>query len=147
MALRTPSARVRLPHHRTGTLQVYGHFQDIHVMIFVGFGFLMTFLRKYGYSAVSLNMLVAGEYLLPRWARPLTVWLLGRLLYSVVYPVSASPFSTSLQCSSGGTDGVARSAGLEGSWASWLSTTRLTALTRRSPLREYARRHADADVA
>jgi len=38
----------------------YGHFQDVHVMIFVGFGFLMTFLKKYGYSAVSINALVAG---------------------------------------------------------------------------------------
>ena len=32
-------------------------FQDVHVMIFIGFGFLMTFLKKYGLSAVSLNML------------------------------------------------------------------------------------------
>ena len=37
----------------------YGHFQDVHVMIFVGFGFLMTFLKKYGMSAVALNMMVA----------------------------------------------------------------------------------------
>jgi len=43
----------------TATMLKYGHFQDIHVMIFVGFGFLMTFLRKYGLSAVSLNMLVS----------------------------------------------------------------------------------------
>ena len=34
-------------------------FQDVHVMIFIGFGFLMTFLKKYGLSAVSLNMLCA----------------------------------------------------------------------------------------
>ena len=34
-------------------------FQDVHVMIFIGFGFLMTFLKKYGLSAVSLNMLIA----------------------------------------------------------------------------------------
>ena len=34
-------------------------FQDVHVMIFIGFGFLMTFLKKYGLSAMSLNMLIA----------------------------------------------------------------------------------------
>ena len=34
-------------------------FQDVHIMIFIGFGFLMTFLKKYGLSAMSLNMLIA----------------------------------------------------------------------------------------
>merc|ERR1712001_621547 len=37
----------------------YPMFQDVHVMIFIGFGFLMTFLKKYGLTAVSLNMLVS----------------------------------------------------------------------------------------
>merc|ERR1711871_1317839 len=37
----------------------YAHFQDVNVMIFIGFGFLMTFLKKYGMSALSLNMMVA----------------------------------------------------------------------------------------
>lgn len=39
---------------------IYPLFQDVHVMIFIGFGFLMTFLRKYGYSAIGLNMLIAA---------------------------------------------------------------------------------------
>jgi len=38
---------------------VYPMFQDVHVMIFIGFGFLMTFLKKYGLAAVSLNMLLS----------------------------------------------------------------------------------------
>ena len=37
----------------------FSAFQDVHVMIFIGFGFLMTFLKKYGLSAVSLNMMIA----------------------------------------------------------------------------------------
>ena len=41
-------------------------FQDVHVMIFIGFGFLMTFLKKYGLSAISLNMMVAVVCL--QWA-------------------------------------------------------------------------------
>ncbi|GAB0093007.1 ammonium transporter Rh type A [Sergentomyia squamirostris] len=44
----------------------YPHFQDIHVMIFIGFGFLMTFLKKYGYSATGFNLLVAS--LMVQWA-------------------------------------------------------------------------------
>ena len=35
-------------------------FQDVHVMIFVGFGFLMTFLRRYGYGSIAFNMLLAS---------------------------------------------------------------------------------------
>lgn len=38
----------------------YGMFQDIHVMIFVGFGFLMTFLRKNQYSSVGWTFLVSA---------------------------------------------------------------------------------------
>ncbi|GMR58190.1 hypothetical protein PMAYCL1PPCAC_28385, partial [Pristionchus mayeri] len=37
----------------------YPNYTDTHVMIFVGFGFLMTFLKRYGFSAVSINMLLA----------------------------------------------------------------------------------------
>merc|ERR1719474_1684988 len=39
---------------------VYPLFQEVHVMIFIGFGFLMTFLKKYGLSAVSLNLMCSA---------------------------------------------------------------------------------------
>ena len=38
----------------------YSMFMDVHVMIFIGFGFLMTFLRKYGHSSAGLNFLVGA---------------------------------------------------------------------------------------
>lgn len=41
-------------------------FQDVHIMIFIGFGFLMTFLKRYGLSSVSLNFLIASLVL--EWA-------------------------------------------------------------------------------
>lgn len=41
-------------------------FQDVHVMIFVGFGFLMTFLKKYGFSSIGINFLLAAFVL--QWA-------------------------------------------------------------------------------
>uniref|UniRef100_A0A8C4N8L9 Rh associated glycoprotein n=1 Tax=Eptatretus burgeri TaxID=7764 RepID=A0A8C4N8L9_EPTBU len=44
----------------------YSTFQDVHVMVFVGFGFLMTFLKFYGYSSVAFNLLVAALGL--QWA-------------------------------------------------------------------------------
>uniref|UniRef100_A0A674E7D2 Ammonium transporter Rh type A n=1 Tax=Salmo trutta TaxID=8032 RepID=A0A674E7D2_SALTR len=34
--------------------------RDVHVMIFIGFGFLMTFLKRYGFSSVGLNLLLAA---------------------------------------------------------------------------------------
>lgn len=41
-------------------LNMYGKFQDVHVMIFMGFGFLMTFLKKYGFSSVAFNFLISA---------------------------------------------------------------------------------------
>lgn len=43
----------------TSTLSYYTSYMDVHVMIYIGFGFLMTFLRRYSLSAVSLTFLVA----------------------------------------------------------------------------------------
>ena len=39
---------------------LYGMFQDIHVMMFIGFGFLMTFLSKFSFSAVGMNFWLAA---------------------------------------------------------------------------------------
>ncbi|XP_005800451.3 ammonium transporter Rh type B-like [Xiphophorus maculatus] len=44
----------------------YPSFQDVHVMIFIGFGFLMTFLQRYGFSSVGFNFLIAALSL--QWA-------------------------------------------------------------------------------
>lgn len=35
-------------------------FQDVHTMVFVGFGFLMVFLQRYGFSSVGFTFLLAA---------------------------------------------------------------------------------------
>lgn len=46
---------------------------DVHSMMFVGFGFLMTFLKRYGYSAVGFNFVVAAYVL--EWSLLVRGWL------------------------------------------------------------------------
>lgn len=36
----------------------YSMYQDVHVMIFIGFGFLMTFLRKHGFNSLGMTFLL-----------------------------------------------------------------------------------------
>ncbi|KAK3086997.1 hypothetical protein FSP39_000149 [Pinctada imbricata] len=60
------SAKPDTKSYESSTLNMYPMFQDVHVMIFIGFGFLMTFLKRYGYSAVGINLLVAA--LAAQWA-------------------------------------------------------------------------------
>ncbi|XP_072529748.1 ammonium transporter Rh type C-like 2 [Salminus brasiliensis] len=50
----------------------YPSFQDVHVMIFVGFGFLMTFLKRYSFGAVGFNFLVASFGI--QWALLMQGW-------------------------------------------------------------------------
>ncbi|XP_041661133.1 ammonium transporter Rh type A [Cheilinus undulatus] len=46
--------------HPQPPMELYPMFQDVHVMIFIGFGFLMTFLKRYGFSSVGVNLLLAA---------------------------------------------------------------------------------------
>ena len=39
--------------------QMYAFFQDVHVMIFVGFGFLMVFLKTHCWTSVGFNFIIA----------------------------------------------------------------------------------------
>ncbi|XP_059128691.1 ammonium transporter Rh type C [Peromyscus eremicus] len=50
----------------------YPSFQDVHAMVFVGFGFLMTFLQRYGFSAVGFNFLLAAFGI--QWALLMQGW-------------------------------------------------------------------------
>jgi len=38
----------------------YAYFRDVSIMIFFGFGFLMTFLRRYGYSAIAYTLIISA---------------------------------------------------------------------------------------
>ncbi|XP_006152853.1 ammonium transporter Rh type C isoform X1 [Tupaia chinensis] len=63
----------------------YPSFQDVHTMVFVGFGFLMTFLQRYGFSAVGFNFLLAAFGI--QWALLMQGWLRfmedGRIILGV----------------------------------------------------------------
>ncbi|CAB1340474.1 unnamed protein product [Coregonus sp. 'balchen'] len=75
-------------------LTLYPMFQDVHVMIFVGFGFLMTFLKRYGFSSVGLNLLLAAFAL--QWGLLMQgLWHLddGKIKVSVFKMINAD-FST-----------------------------------------------------
>ena len=39
------------------TCVLIAEFQDVNIMLFLGIGFLMSFLKQYGLSSVTLNML------------------------------------------------------------------------------------------
>lgn len=54
-------------------------FQDIHVMIFMGFGFLATFLVRYGFSGSGFNVLLAAMAI--QWAVMMNGFLLPQRHY------------------------------------------------------------------
>ncbi|XP_008490191.2 ammonium transporter Rh type C [Calypte anna] len=69
----------------------YPSFQDVHVMIFVGFGFLMTFLKRYGFGAVGFNFLLAAFGI--QWALLMQGWFhsfkSGKILIGVENLINA----------------------------------------------------------
>ncbi|XP_037541473.1 ammonium transporter Rh type A [Nematolebias whitei] len=86
------------PHSHNKTedkpLELYPMFQDVHVMIFIGFGFLMTFLKKYGFSSVGVNLLLAAFGL--QWGLLMQgIWHLdgGKIKVSIFKMINAD-FST-----------------------------------------------------
>lgn len=58
-------------------LNLYPVFQDIHVMIFVGFGFLMVFLKRHSWTSVAVNMFVAA------WA--IQIYILFRFMWESIW--------------------------------------------------------------
>jgi len=41
-------------------MDLYPHFQDVNVMVFIGFGYLMTFLKKNIFNSLGLTFMVAA---------------------------------------------------------------------------------------
>ncbi|CAN9507890.1 unnamed protein product [Ophioblennius macclurei] len=74
--------------------ELYPMFQDVHVMIFIGFGFLMTFLKRYGFSSVGINLLLAAFGL--QWGLLMQgIWELddGKIKINI-YKIINADFST-----------------------------------------------------
>ncbi|GMR56524.1 hypothetical protein PMAYCL1PPCAC_26719, partial [Pristionchus mayeri] len=64
----------------------YPLFQDIHVMSLVGFGFLMAFLKRYGFAAVSMNLLLCS--FVSQWAMLLRGFLSTEFRDSYSFTIS-----------------------------------------------------------
>ncbi|TKR88014.1 hypothetical protein L596_012323 [Steinernema carpocapsae] len=61
-------------------------FQDIHVMVFVGFGFLMAFLKRYGFSAVTVNLMLSAFII--QWATLLRGFLTQEFIETGKFTIS-----------------------------------------------------------
>lgn len=64
-------------------IKFYPPFQDVHVMIFVGFGFLMTFLKRYGYTSFGINMFLSAIVI--QWA-----FIVRGIVVSIIYKGNSS---------------------------------------------------------
>lgn len=48
-------------------------FQDLHVIAIVGFGFIMTYLKRYGYGSLGFNLLIIAFVI--QWALLTRGWI------------------------------------------------------------------------
>jgi len=55
--------------------ELYPMFQDVHVMMLIGFGFLMTFLKRHGFGSVGFNFLLTVYVI--QWALLVNGWFGG----------------------------------------------------------------------
>ncbi|VDI41058.1 ammonium transporter Rh [Mytilus galloprovincialis] len=76
---------------KTPVTAMYPMFQDVHVMIFIGFGFLMTFLKRYGYSAIGINLLLASFVI--QWALIVRGFIHGNVLQGGKFSTGLSELS------------------------------------------------------
>lgn len=51
---------------------LYPMFQDVHVMMLIGFGFLMTFLKRHGFGSVGFNFLLTAYII--QWSLLVNGW-------------------------------------------------------------------------
>lgn len=68
-------------------------FMDVNSMIFIGFGFLVTFLKRYGYGGVGFNFLIAAYSI--EWALLVRGWLDSGLQGSATFSISLNRFAPS----------------------------------------------------
>lgn len=69
-----PALNTNVTSQRSNSISdYYPMFQDIHVMIFFGIGFLLTFMKKYGYASISYNLFIGA--LIVQWSTLVNCWV------------------------------------------------------------------------
>lgn len=54
-------------------MRIYPMFQDIHVFVILGIGFIMTFLKRYGYGSLGFNLLLSAFVM--QWSLLVRGWI------------------------------------------------------------------------
>ena len=63
-------------------------FSDLHSITLLGFGFLMTFLKRYGYSSVGFNLLLVAFAV--QWALILRGWFEWNYDHNATFKIGLS---------------------------------------------------------